>query len=109
MRFDFTYPEKIDPDTLKKIEDMVNEQIQKKFNVNMKIMSLEDAKEIGAIALFTDKYQGKVKVYFIDDYSIEVCGGPHVKNVGELGKFKIIKEQSSSAGVRRIKAVLLNE
>ena len=109
LRFDFTYPEKIDPDTLKKIEDMVNEQNQKKFNVNMKIMSLVDDKKIGTIALVTDIYQGKVKVYFIDDYSIEVCGGPHVKNVGELGKFKIIKEQSSSAGVRRIKAVLLNE
>jgi alanyl-tRNA synthetase len=106
LRFDFTHPDKIEDDTLKKIEDMVNEQINKKLDVTMKTMSLEEAKKIGATALFTDKYDQQVKVYIIGDFSIEVCGGPHVKNTGELGKFKILKEQSSSAGIRRIKAVL---
>ena len=106
LRFDFTHPSKIDDATLKKIEDMVNEQIQKGLEVTMEIMSLEEAKKIGATALFTDKYDQQVKVYKIGDFSIEVCGGPHVKNTKELGHFKIIKEESSSAGVRRIKAIL---
>lgn len=109
LRFDFTHPEKIDKDTLQKVEDMVNEQIQKKLTVTMKVMSLEEAKNVGATALFTNKYDSQVKVFFIGDFSIEVCGGPHVKNTGELGHFKILKEQSSSRGVRRIKAVLINE
>lgn len=109
LRFDFTHPEKIDPDTLKKIEDMVNEQIEKKLNVKFEVMSLEEAKKQGAMALFTDKYESKVKVYSVGDFSKEVCGGPHVRNTGEIGKFKIVKEQSSSAGVRRIKAVLTQD
>ncbi len=109
LRFDFTHPDKIDDVTLKKIEDMVNEQIKRKLNVRSEVMSLEEAKRTGAVALFTDKYESKVKVYFIGDFSIEVCGGPHVNNIGELGKFKILKEQSSSAGIRRIKAILTNE
>lgn len=109
LRFDFTHPEKIEPEVLKKVEDMVNEQIQKKMDVHMKVMPLDEAKKLGAVALFTNKYEGKVNVYFIGDFSIEVCGGPHVKNTGELGKFKIVKEQSSSAGVRRIKAILIDK
>jgi alanyl-tRNA synthetase len=106
LRFDFTHPDKIDDVTLKKVEDLVNEQINRKLPVTMKTMSLSDAKKIGATALFTDKYEQQVKVYSIGDFSIEVCGGPHVNNTSELGKFKILKEQSSSAGIRRIKAVL---
>ena len=106
LRFDFTHPEKIDTETLKKIEDMVNKQIEKKQEVKMEVMSLDEATKLGAVALFANKYEGKVNVYFIGDFSIEVCGGPHVTNTGELGKFKIVKEQSSSAGVRRIKAIL---
>jgi alanyl-tRNA synthetase len=106
LRFDFTHPDKIEDDKLKMVEDMVNEQINNKLDVTMKTMSLEEAKKIGATALFTDKYDQQVKVYIIGDFSIEVCGGPHVKNTGELGKFKILKEQSSSAGIRRIKAIL---
>lgn len=106
LRFDFTHPSKIDQETLKKIEDMVNQQIKKGLKVTMEIMSLEEAKKIGATALFTDKYDQQVKVYRIGDFSIEVCGGPHVKNTKELGKFKIIKEEASSSGVRRIKAIL---
>jgi len=69
-------------------------------------MSLEDAKAAGAIALFGEKYESQVKVYTIGDFSKEVCGGPHVDRPGKLGTFKIQKEQSSSAGVRRIRAVL---
>jgi alanyl-tRNA synthetase len=106
LRFDFTHSEKIDEATLKKVEDMVNEQIKRNLPVIMKVMPLSEAKKIGATALFTDKYEQQVKVYFIGDFSIEVCGGPHVENTGTLGHFKIQKEQSSSAGVRRIKAVL---
>ena len=106
LRFDFSHPDKIEEDALKKIENMVNEQIEKKLDVTMNVMSLDEAKNLGSIALFTDKYEQQVKVYFIGDFSVEVCGGPHVNNTGELGKFKIVKEQSSSAGIRRIKAIL---
>ncbi len=109
LRFDFTHPDKISDADLKKVEDIVNEQIAKKLDVTMDVMSLEDAKKSGAIALFGEKYNTKVKVYTIGDFSKEVCGGPHVSNTGELGKFKIVKEQSSSAGVRRIKAILVKE
>lgn len=109
LRFDFTHPSKIDTETLKKIEDLVNEQIKKGLDVKMEVMTLEEAKKRGAIALFTEKYGSKVKVYSIGDFSIEVCGGPHVSNTKELGKFKIIKEEACSAGVRRIKAILINE
>lgn len=108
LRFDFTHPDKIDDATLKKIEELVNEQISKKLPVLMEVMSLDEAKKSGAVALFGEKYETKVKVYTIGNFSKEVCGGPHVNNTGELGKFKIVKEQSSSAGIRRIKAVLIN-
>ena len=70
-------------------------------------MSIEDAKKTGAMALFGDKYGEKVRTYKMGDYSFEICGGPHAKNTGDLGTFKIQKEESSSAGVRRIKAVLI--
>ncbi len=109
LRFDFTHPDKISEENLKKIEDLVNEQIKRKLDVTMEVMTLDEAKKSGAVALFGEKYEAKVKVYTIGDFSKEVCGGPHVKNTGELGKFKIVKEQSSSAGVRRIKAVLIKE
>lgn len=106
LRFDFTHTDKIDEETLKKIEDLINEQIERNLEVKMEIMSLEEAKKSGATALFGEKYESQVKVYTIGDFSKEVCGGPHVEKIGSLGKFKIVKEQSSSAGVRRIKAVL---
>jgi alanyl-tRNA synthetase len=69
-------------------------------------MTLDQAKKRGAIALFGERYEERVKVYFVGDFSAEVCGGPHVEHTGELGTFRIVKEQSSSAGVRRIRAVL---
>ncbi len=106
LRFDFNYPEKLTDKQIKKVEDMVNEQIQKKIPVEVMEMDLDRAKEIGAEGVFEGKYGDRVKVYKMGDFSLEICGGPHLKNTKDLGKFKIIKEQSSSAGVRRIKAVL---
>lgn len=110
LRFDFSHSQKMTPEEIKKTEDLVNEQIQKKLSVNFAEMSLEEAKKIGAMGVFESKYGEKVKVYTIgennDVFSREICGGPHVKNTGELGHFKITKEESISAGVRRIKAVL---
>jgi alanyl-tRNA synthetase len=85
---------------------MVNEQIHRDLPVHFETMTLEEAKGRGAIALFGERYEEKVKVYFIGDFSSEVCGGPHVERTGELGHFRITREQSSSAGVRRIRAVL---
>lgn len=106
LRFDFSHPEQMTPEELKQVEDIVNEQIGRELDVSFDVMSLEDAMNGGAIALFSDKYDEKVKVYSIGVFSQEVCGGPHVANTQELGHFRIVKEQSSSAGVRRIRAVL---
>jgi len=107
LRFDFTHPEKMTPEQIKKVEDLVNEQIQKGLAVTREEMSLEEAQKKGATALFTDKYdKAKVSVYSVGDFSKEVCTGPHVENTSQLGRFKIQKEEAVSAGVRRIKAVL---
>jgi alanyl-tRNA synthetase len=111
MRFDFSHNAPVSAEEIKKVEDIVNEQIQKDLPVSMAVMSLDEAKASGAIALFGEKYESQVKVYTIgksssDFFSKEVCGGPHVEHLGVLGKFRIQKEQSSSAGVRRIRAVL---
>jgi alanyl-tRNA synthetase len=89
-----------------KVEAIVNEQIRRDLPVTMEMMSLEEAKASGAIALFGEKYEAVVKVYSIGDFSKEVCGGPHVERTGSLGRFRIQKEQSSSAGVRRIYGIL---
>lgn len=117
LRFDFTYPEKVDAEKIKQIEDIVNEQIVKDLKVEFKEYPLSEARAIGAYGEFGDKYGEIVKVYSIgndDDekpFSLEICGGPHITHTGELAdggkKFKITKEESSSAGVRRIKAVLI--
>ena len=107
LRFDFTHPEKMTKEQLNEVENLVNEQIKRDLPVTCEEMSLEDAKKTGAIGLFENKYGDRVKVYTIGDFSKEICGGPHVTHTGELGNFKIKKEESSSAGVRRIKAVLI--
>ena len=107
LRFDFTHPQKMTKEEIQKVEDLVNEQIKRDLPVTCEEMSYEDAKRAGAIGLFTDKYGDKVKVYTIGDFSKEICGGPHVTHTGDMGTFKIKKEESSSAGVRRIKAVLI--
>ncbi|MCL1835976.1 MAG: alanine--tRNA ligase [Treponema sp.] len=110
MRFDFTHPAPVTSEELKKIESIVNEQIMNDLPVSVEIISLDAALNSGAIALFGEKYESQVKVYTIGAadafFSKEVCGGPHVERTGSLGKFRIQKEQSSSAGVRRIRAVL---
>ena len=106
LRFDFSHPDKMTPEQIKQVEDLVNEQIARDLTVTCEEMTLEEAKKSGAMGLFENKYGEKVKVYTIGDFSKEICGGPHVSHTGELGHFKIKKEESSSAGVRRIKAIL---
>jgi alanyl-tRNA synthetase len=106
MRFDFSHEDKIDNEILKKIEDQVNEWVKQGINVERLEMSYDEARKIGAIGVFDDKYENIVSVYKIGDISMELCGGPHVQNTKEIGNFKIIKEESSSKGVRRIKAIL---
>jgi len=106
LRLDFSHKEKVTPEELKKVEDLVNEQIKKDLPVVCEEMSPDEAKKSGAMGVFDERYGSKVKVYSIAPFSREICGGPHVKSTGELGYFKIIKEESSSGGTRRIKAVL---
>ncbi|MFA4945637.1 MAG: alanine--tRNA ligase [Lentisphaeria bacterium] len=106
LRFDFTHPEKLTPEQLAAVERIVNEQIRRDLPVVCEELPVAAARERGAIGLFGDKYGERVKVYAIGDFSMEICGGPHAERTGALGAFKIQKEESSSRGVRRIKAVL---
>ncbi len=106
LRFDFTHHSPMTKEELVEVENIVNDVIRKDLPVSFETMSLEEAKEKGAIAFFESKYGEQVKVYSVGDFSKEVCGGPHVEHTGSMGKFRIVKEQSSSAGVRRIKATL---
>ena len=106
LRFDFSHPEKMTKEQLEQVEDMVNEQIARALPIVCETMAIEAAKAAGATALFTAKYGEQVKVYTMGDFSKEVCGGPHAQNTSELVAFKILKEESSSAGVRRIKAII---
>jgi len=110
LRFDFSYPEKLSERQLKEVEKIVNENIKKSLEVKREELSLEQAKKKGAIGIFDEKYGEKVSVYTIcsQDAIItrDICAGPHVTNTKDLGKFKIIKEEASSKGVRRIKAIL---
>jgi alanyl-tRNA synthetase len=106
LRFDFTHDAPMTKEELQKVEDMVNDVIKRDLTVSVETMTVEEAKAQGAIAFFESKYGEQVKVYSVGDFSKEVCGGPHVERTGTMGHFRIKKEQSSSAGVRRIKAVL---
>ena len=110
LRFDFSHGGKMTEEQKRKVEDLVNKAIRDKLPVNWAEMPLKQAKEQKAMGRFESKYGEKVKVYTIgrdgNIFSREICGGPHVKNTSELGHFTIKKEQSSSAGVRRIKAIL---
>lgn len=109
LRFDFSHSEKMTPEQIQQVEDIVNEQIKRDLPVHFEMLTVAEAKEKGAIGLFEDKYAligDKIKVYFMGDYSKEICGGPHVEHTGQLGGIKIAKEEAVSAGVRRIKAVL---
>ena len=106
LRFDFSFDRKLTPEELQEVTRLVNEAIDSELPVICEEMTVEEAKKQGAIGVFDEKYGDKVKVYSIGDFSKEICGGPHVSNTSELGRFRILKEQSSSAGVRRIKAKL---
>lgn len=107
LRFDFAHDAKMTPEQIARVEALVNEAIRKDLPVEMAVMTLEEARKAQATALFTGKYGEQVKVFSIGDFSREVCGGPHVRRTGSLGRFKIVKEEASSAGVRRIRAVLV--
>lgn len=119
LRFDFSHPAKMTDEEKKRVEDLVNYAISQDYPVSFEEMTVPEAKELGAMGLFEDKYGNKVKVYSIGDpkqkpvaaenvatFSKEICGGPHATQTGTLGKFKIVKEEAVSAGIRRIKAVL---
>jgi alanyl-tRNA synthetase len=107
LRFDFNYPEKLSEKQLKLIEDLVNEKIRDDIRVEMMELPKSEALKIAKVSFDPSKYGESVKVYKIGDFSIELCGGPHVDKTSELGQFKIVKEESSGAGVRRIRAVLI--
>ena len=106
LRFDFSFGRKVTPEELQQVEALVNEAIQAKAPIVCEEMTVPEAKAKGAIGLFESKYGEKVRTYRMGEFSFEICGGPHATNTGDLGAFKIMKEESSSAGVRRIKAVL---
>ena len=106
MRFDFNFARPMTEEEIKAVEALVNEKIKADIPVEYREMSLEDARKENFVGVFDSKYGDRVKTYSIGEFSKEMCGGPHAARTGELGKFKIVKEQSSSAGVRRIKAVL---
>jgi alanyl-tRNA synthetase len=106
LRFDFSHPEKMTNEQKKEVEKYVNEAIASNAKVKVETMGVDEAKGKGAIGLFEGRYGEKVKVYDMSPWSKEICGGPHVENLGQLGTFKIKKEESCGAGIRRIKAVL---
>lgn len=109
LRFDFSYPEKMTAEQINQVEEIVNQQIDLKLPVGCQEVSLDEARQQGAMGIFDAKYGERVKVYTIgadQPFSQEICGGPHVQNTSDLGRFRIVKEESSSAGVRRIKAIL---
>ncbi|MBI4992777.1 MAG: alanine--tRNA ligase [Candidatus Magasanikbacteria bacterium] len=107
LRFDFNYPEKLTVEQIKSVEDLVNEKIKEDKKVEMLEMPRDEALKTVKVSFDPSKYPEIVKVYKIGDFSMELCGGPHVEHTGALGQFKIVKEEASSAGVRRIKAILL--
>ncbi len=106
LRFDFSHPVKVTAQEVKAIEDLVNQKIKTDLPIRREVTTVEEAKRLGALGLFEHKYEDRVSVYTIGDFSIEICGGPHVSRTGELGHFRIIKEGSAGAGIRRIKALL---
>ena len=106
LRFDFSYPDKLTPEQILAVEEIVNAQIANDLPVTVQVRSLDQAISVGALAFFGEKYGEQVKVYSIGAFSKEVCGGPHVTRTGELGKFKITKQESIGHGVRRLRAVL---
>jgi alanyl-tRNA synthetase len=106
LRFDFSHPRKMTEEEIKKVEDLVNQKIKEDLEVKKEEMSYDQALKSGALAFFKEKYPEKVNVYSINNFSKEICAGPHVEKTSELGHFQIIKEESSGAGIRRIRAIL---
>jgi len=106
LRFDFSHTQKMTNEEIREVEELVNQKIKDDLEVKKEEMNYEEAIKLGTLAFFKEKYPEKVSVYSIGDFSKEICAGPHIKKTSELGTFKIIKEESSSAGVRRIRAVL---
>ena len=106
LRFDFNFPRPMTAEEIRAVEDLVNEKIAENIPVVFEEMPYERARAEGIVGVFDNKYGDVVKTYSIGDFSREMCGGPHAARTGELGHFRIVKEQSSSSGVRRIKAVL---
>jgi alanyl-tRNA synthetase len=106
LRFDFTHPKKLTAEEIRKVEEIVNQKIKEKLPVKCRKMKYEAAIKSGALAFFKEKYPEEVTVYSVGSFSNEICAGPHVKNTAEIGCFKIKREEASSAGVRRIKAVV---
>lgn len=105
LRFDFSHYQAVTKEELKQIENRVNEKIYQSLNVHIEEKTYDEAVKEGAVALFTEKYGDKVRVVKIDDYSMELCGGTHVKNTNEIGIFKIVSESAVGAGLRRIEAL----
>ena len=106
LRFDFSHPQKITESELKKIERLVNQKIKEDLKIKKEAMPYEEALKSGALSFFKEKYPEKVTVYSINNFSKEICAGPHIDKTSELGHFKIVKEESSGAGIRRIRAIL---
>ena len=106
LRLDFSFDRKLTGEEISEVEKLVNDQIKKEIPVSREEMTLEEAKKQGAEGAFEEKYKGIISVYTVGDFSKEICTGPHVKNTKEIGKFKIKKQESCGAGVRRIKAII---
>jgi alanyl-tRNA synthetase len=106
LRFDFAHGAQLSPEQIAAVEALVNEQIRRDLPVSFQEVSIDEARRAGAVGLFGERYGEQVKVYAIGDFSKEICGGPHVDHTGELGRFRIVKEEAVGAGARRIRAVL---
>ncbi len=109
LRFDFSHPKKLTSEEIQRVEEIVNQQIQRDLQTTVEVMPLQQALDQGALAFFGDRYGDLVKVYKIGDYSMEVCGGPHVQHTGDMGRFHIIKAETIGQGVQRIRADLLDK
>ncbi len=108
LRFDFSHPKKLTPEEVARVEEIINRQIARDLHTSMEVMPLQQALERGALAFFGERYADTVKVYTIGDYSMEVCGGPHVAHTGGMGRFKITKAESIGQGVQRVRADLID-
>jgi len=107
LRFDFSHPNKLTTEEIRRIEEIVNQQIQRDLQTTMEVMPLQQALDLGALAFFGERYGDLVKVYKIGDYSMEVCGGPHVQHTGDMGRFRITKTENIGQGIQRVRADLI--